>query len=89
MNTNAETLKQNYYELTELKHVLMKAKQIFAEQDQLDANGDIVLQNRRFSVDMTGKWLRCPILLIIIFWVRKQREIDSWWAMKMQILQIQ
>ena len=54
MNTNAEALLHNYYELTELKHVLMKAKQIFAEQDQLDSDGEIVLQNRRYSVDMTG-----------------------------------
>ena len=36
MNQNAEQLKKNFLELTELKHILNKTQQFFEEQDQLD-----------------------------------------------------
>ena len=36
MNQNAEQLKKNFLELTELKHILNKTQQFFEEQDQMD-----------------------------------------------------
>lgn len=36
VNQNAEQLKKNFLELTELKHILRKTQQFFEEQDQLD-----------------------------------------------------
>ena len=36
VNQNAEALKKNFLELTELKHILRKTQQFFDEQDQLD-----------------------------------------------------
>ncbi|XP_040569933.1 V-type proton ATPase 116 kDa subunit a 1 isoform X1 [Lepeophtheirus salmonis] len=39
VNQNAEALKKNYLELTELKHILRKTQQFFDEQDQLELGG--------------------------------------------------
>ena len=36
VNQNAEALKKNFLELTELKHILRKTQQFFEEQDQLE-----------------------------------------------------
>ena len=36
VNQNAEQLKKNFLELTELKHILNKTQQFFEEQDQMD-----------------------------------------------------
>ncbi len=36
VNQNAEQLKRNFLELTELKHILRKTQQFFEEQDQMD-----------------------------------------------------
>ena len=36
VNQNAEQLKKNFLELTELKHILRKTQQFFEEQDQMD-----------------------------------------------------
>jgi hypothetical protein len=36
VNQNAEALKKNFLELTELKHILRKTQQFFEEQDQID-----------------------------------------------------
>lgn len=39
MNQNAEALKKNFLELTELKHILRKTQQFFDEQDHFDLSG--------------------------------------------------
>ena len=36
MNQNAEALKRNFLELTELKHILRKTQQFFDEQEGLE-----------------------------------------------------
>ena len=36
VNQNAEALKKNFLELTELKHILRKTQQFFEEQDQME-----------------------------------------------------
>merc|ERR1712241_1282556 len=39
VNQNAEALKKNFLELTELKHILRKTQHFFEEQDQMDVGG--------------------------------------------------
>ena len=41
VNQNAEALKKNFLELTELKHILRKTQQFFEEQDQMDVGGQL------------------------------------------------
>ena len=38
VNQNAEALKKNFLELTELKHILRKTQQFFDEQEGLELN---------------------------------------------------
>lgn len=51
VNTNAEALKKNYLELTELKHILRKTQQFFEEQDQMDVQ---VGQHQQLIADDGG-----------------------------------
>ena len=39
VNQNAEALKKNFLELTELKHILRKTQQFFDEQEGLELGG--------------------------------------------------
>jgi len=41
VNQNAEALKKNFLELTELKHILRKTQQFFDEQESLEQGGSI------------------------------------------------
>jgi len=41
VNQNAEALKKNFLELTELKHILRKTQQFFDEQESLEQGGQI------------------------------------------------
>ena len=41
MNQNAEALKKNFLELTELKHILRKTQQFFDEQETLEQGGGV------------------------------------------------
>ena len=49
VNQNAEALKKNFLELTELKHILRKTQQFFEEQDQME--GGPVGQHQQLIAD--------------------------------------
>merc|ERR1719184_467807 len=51
VNQNAQALKKNFLELTELKHILRKTQQFFDEQDQMDVGGQAVGQHQQLIQD--------------------------------------
>lgn len=53
VNQNAEALKKNFLELTELKHILRKTQQFFEEQDQMEG-GPVGQHQQLISEDGTG-----------------------------------
>lgn len=52
VNQNAEALKRNFLELTELKHILRKTQQFFDEQEGLEQ--EVVGQNQQLIQDESG-----------------------------------
>ena len=50
VNQNAEALKKNFLELTELKHILRKTQHFFEEQDQMEV-GQAVGQHQQLIQD--------------------------------------
>jgi V-type H+-transporting ATPase subunit a len=53
VNTNAEALKKNFLELTELKHILRKTQQFFDEQETLEQGGGVG-QHQQLIQDEAG-----------------------------------
>jgi len=53
VNQNAEALKKNFLELTELKHILRKTQQFFEEQDQME--GPVGQHQQLISDDGTAQ----------------------------------
>merc|ERR1719394_1272951 len=53
VNQNAEALKKNFLELTELKHILRKTQQFFEEQDQMEG-GPVGQHQQLISDDGTA-----------------------------------
>lgn len=53
VNQNAEALKKNFLELTELKHILRKTQQFFEEQDQIE-QGQVGQHQQLIADDGTG-----------------------------------
>ena len=74
VNQNAEALKKNFLELTELKHILRKTQQFFEEQDQMEG-GPVGQHQQLISEDgsaaPTGKDLifirQCFALASVLF----------------------
>jgi hypothetical protein len=62
VNQNAEALKKNFLELTELKHILRKTQQFFEEQDQVS-----VLENSFPLLQMILQIKLKYLFLTIIF----------------------
>jgi len=66
VNQNAEALKKNFLELTELKHILRKTQQFFEEQDQMDVGGGQLGQHQQLlpeeSSGLQGGSLQVSIL---------------------------
>lgn len=54
MNQNAEALKKNFLELTELKHILRKTQQFFEEQDQIDLSSAQLGQHQQLLPEEGG-----------------------------------
>eukprot|EP00096_Caligus_rogercresseyi_P010302 TRINITY_DN3704_c0_g1_i2.p1 TRINITY_DN3704_c0_g1~~TRINITY_DN3704_c0_g1_i2.p1 ORF type:complete len:870 (+),score=293.80 TRINITY_DN3704_c0_g1_i2:86-2695(+) len=54
VNQNAEALKKNYLELTELKHILRKTQQFFDEQDTMDLGGGPDGQHQQLISEESG-----------------------------------
>ena len=54
VNQNAEALKKNFLELTELKHILRKTQHFFEEQDQMDPTGASAGQHQQLIQEGEG-----------------------------------
>ena len=51
VNQNAEALKKNFLELTELKHILRKTQQFFDEQESMELGGGVGQHQQLIQVD--------------------------------------
>ena len=55
VNQNAEALKKNFLELTELKHILRKTQQFFDEQESMELGGGVGQHQQLIQVDCAQK----------------------------------
>ena len=53
VNQNAEALKKNFLELTELKHILRKTQQFFDEQESMELGGGVGQHQQLIQVKMS------------------------------------
>ena len=71
VNQNAEALKKNFLELTELKHILRKTQQFFDEQEGMEIGGGGQHQ-QLIQVTNCTKFLKLQLPLLFIFIPIKQ-----------------